>query len=367
MKNWIPWVAALAVLGCGGKDEEFTSNDKPDLALSDAPEALSIAVCEALFRCVPLQGSVFGTVQQCGELFAESFIASSFGLIQDAVEEERVLYDQEKAQECLDDLAEAECSQIDMRSIESCTEVFSGTVDRGETCILDDECLGESFCLFGDTCPGTCSALLSAGEACRDDENCEPGLVCSEATSRCVRPAQEGEACEQGQPQCAAPFICLGADEDAGEPGQCLSAESALSGEEGESCRFIGDDPVLCQSGLACQIEDINVMEGIVSTCRPIVAAGDDCGLALPSMCPSGYYCAGIEIEAAEFSGSCVPLPEEGDACSTDLFTPCALGLICLDGSCSFRKENGESCTLSVECKSENCEEGGCAPLSPCE
>lgn len=367
MKNWMALLAALGAFSCGGEDEGFTSNDKADLALEDAPRAISNAVCEAVFRCVPLQEMVFESAESCATLFEERFVAASFGLIEDAVEEDRVRYDQEKAQQCLDDLATAECTDIDLRSVGSCADVFVGTVQRGETCTLDEECEGESFCLFGDACPGTCSELLSAGETCVDDGNCESGLVCSEATSRCVRPSSEGDACEQGEPQCASPYICLGADEETGEPGTCLSTTNLLVREEGEACSFIGGEPVLCQEGLACRIEDINLTDGIVSTCHEIATEGDACGVALPPMCPSGYYCAGIDLEGAQFSGSCEPSPKQGDACSDDIFSPCAPGLLCLDGTCTASKENGESCTLGVECLSENCVDGGCAPLSPCE
>lgn len=367
MKNWVCWMGLFSAIGCGGSDEEFTSNDQPDLELSDAPAALSEAVCDALFRCIPLQGAFLGSVEQCAEIFRAEFTAASFNMIEDAVEEERVVYDQEAAQGCLDALDSADCSAIDLRYIDECNDVFTGTVERGDDCTLDEECSGESFCLFEGSCPGACSGLLSAGEGCVEDEHCEPGLVCSEATARCVAPSDEGQSCGMGQPQCAQPFLCLGEDEDAGEPGVCVAAEQAFSRTEGEDCVFIGDDPALCQEGLACRIEDINATDGIVAVCREMVQAGDECGLALPSMCESGHYCEGIDLEAGELSGTCAPLPESGDDCADALFTPCQIGLICLDGTCTERKNNGQSCEIDTECQSDNCVDGGCAPLSPCD
>ncbi len=367
VKNWVGLMVLAAAIGCGGTDDEFTSNDAPDLPLADSPAALSEAVCDALFRCVPLQNAFLGSVETCAELFEAEFTAASFGMIQDAVEEERVSYDQEAAQRCIDAISDADCTEIDLRYIDDCGDVFTGTVQRGEECILDDECIGESFCRFDDSCPGTCSDLLSAGESCLDDKHCDPGLVCSEATARCVEPSSVGEPCGMGEPQCALPYICLGEDEDAGEPGVCVAAEQALSREEGEACVFIGEDPALCQEGLACRVEDINLTDGVVSVCRAMVAAGEECGLALPSMCESGHYCDGIDIEAGEFSGTCMPLPGSGDSCAEDLFTPCQVGLICLDGTCTERKNNGQSCNVDTECLSDNCADGGCAPLSPCE
>src|SRR5690606_10816246 len=178
----VGWMGVF-LLSCGGKGD-FVSQEPDSLALEELPGALAAEICDAYFRCFPFYGAAFGSVDDCAERIEDQFVASSFYLIEDAVDEERVGYDGAQAERCLDALAEADCADIDLRNLEACDTVFEGTVERGDACTINEECVGQSICSFEDSCPGTCADLLMAGEACVENDQCESGLVCSEATAR---------------------------------------------------------------------------------------------------------------------------------------------------------------------------------------
>ncbi|MFH1437971.1 MAG: Dickkopf N-terminal cysteine-rich domain-containing protein, partial [Pseudomonadota bacterium] len=67
-----------------------------------------------------------------------------------------------------------------------------GQVDEGEGCSIEEECLEGLYC---DFFYGTCRETLRIGTVCRDDRECELGLVC--ARGRCAHPGEEGDRCER--------------------------------------------------------------------------------------------------------------------------------------------------------------------------
>ena len=63
-------------------------------------------------------------------------------------------------------------------------------------------------------------------------------------------------------------------------------------------------------------------------------------------------------------TGTCTPLPAEGEDCQQATFGPgtdCAPGLVCADGTCVTRQDNGGSCTADEGCYSDHCDGDVCA------
>jgi hypothetical protein len=129
------------------------------------------------------------------------------------------------------------------RDSPECLAALDGTVDIGGACDLDEDCKGKALCKASSgTCPGQCTALLVAGQACAQDSNCQDGLQCSTETKLCVLPAGNGQPCEYGAPPCGPGFLCLGKDDTNKKSGTCSSAAQAFSGVAGGAC-----DPTLGQ------------------------------------------------------------------------------------------------------------------------
>ncbi len=363
--------AAFSV-ACGGSSSDADSTEEV-VPLDELPAAFAEAQCSVIARCIPIYSALVGSAEECSEQVTAQVTAARFDALEQAVEDGRTTYDAAQARACADALSAVACDEIDMRSIEACEATFEGTVARGGDCTLDEECEGDSICVFSDACPGTCSGRLAAGENCTDDDRCEDGLVCSEATAKCVLPAGGGDPCGGAdEPQCEFPLLCLGEDDDAGTPGVCLTQAEAFSGNEGDSCNFIGGDPSLCKEGLSCVVLGFDVdIEAqtfeLIAECQSLVGSGEACGLGLPSQCPAGEFCGGVDPEAADFEGSCSPLPQAGDDCGSGLLRACAFGLTCIDGTCSEPKQNGESCASDDECLSDLCSDGGCSPTNSCQ
>jgi len=62
-------------------------------------------------------------------------------------------------------------------------------------------------------------------------------------------------------------------------------------------------------------------------------------------------------------SGSCAPLPLEGETCETT----CADRLSCVEGSCLVGLARGEPCSSGEECVTGNCISGRCADAYECQ
>ncbi len=65
-----------------------------------------------------------------------------------------------------------------------------GRLDEGEGCSFEEECLEGLYC---DSYYDSCRETLRIGAVCRDDRECEVGLVC--ARGRCAHPGEEGDRC----------------------------------------------------------------------------------------------------------------------------------------------------------------------------
>lgn len=230
------------------------------------------------------------------------------------------------------------------------------------TCIDGFGCEADGFCVDDQ-----CVAPLSEGTEC-GRAPCEEGLRCD---GICVRPKQEGQACE-GDAGCVTGLACFN--------GSCRPPfiESA-------SC----NETMPCGPGLAC-INDIcepatspcdpndTYACGVFASCRELStnecqAVGNPGASCTESpQCGEGYWCeegrctvaaartepcadgvwcaAGLACQFPDFV--CGSIPERGDACALSLYGPnlCAAGLGCVDGVCNDLPGLDQPCTNDSRC-----------------
>lgn len=358
---------ALVFLGaCGDTSDDDTDFDDAGLPLAEVPEAYGAVFCNVTSRCNPFV-KAYIPADDCVDYFISTMRAGGWDEMVDAVEDGRAVYNGDKMQACLDELNGRSCEELDDPEPESCEEATTGSVERGGDCTTDIECEGDSICQFSDSCPGTCSGKLNAGEACSGDDQCEEGLDCSDDTHRCVAPAQEGEDCDGGvAPPCAGiGLFCLGEDEDEDLPGTCRPIDEIFTAEPGDTCSF--ETGPLCVDGSACALVDL---DPVSFECTEIVAEGEECQFGLPNACEAGTYCAGLDLAAADVTGTCEPYADAGDECDPDALLMCGIGASCeaddSEARCVSLKENGVGCEADDECWSDNCVDGGCAPEGAC-
>jgi hypothetical protein len=281
--------------------------------------------------------------------------------VPNAVDAGKVKYHADKVQKCLDEIAGGDCDTLANREPESCKAALEGTTKVGADCTLDFECAGDSYCKVGAACPGKCAAFEQAGGACTSNDNCANGLKCGES-GHCVAPAKKGEACQQGEPDCADGLLCLGQDEKAKTPGTCYSIDEALAGKKDDACSVDGK---LCGSGLACEITSVTPVGG---TCVVKVASGAACHAAFPDECPDDEHCALPALNPLG-AGKCTAKPKAGEACAAGLgaATICAPYTRCDDGKCREIAHAGETCHVNDTCYSGSCVDGACVTGNSCE
>jgi len=343
--------------GNGGGGE--ASNPERGITVDELPGKYAAAFCEVFTGCVGDLWGIYRPGEQCIKDFQPA-VSEAFAPLSDAIDAGRVKYDGTKVQSCLDDITGRDCAALSERQPASCKVAMAGTVKRGEDCTLDQECEGDQYCKIGSSCPGTCAAYESAGGVCGSDDNCKSGLVCGD-NGHCVTPAKGGEACDEGEPKCAAGFICLGQDAAAKKPGTCYAIAEALSGNEGDACSFDGH---LCKGDLSCEITSIAPLGG---KCVPKVAASAACHAALPDECPSDQYC--VLGTNPLLPGTCQPKPKAGEKCAKGLGDSllCAPYARCDDGVCREIAHAGEDCTQNDTCYSSHCVDGACVTGNSCQ
>lgn len=351
-----------AAISCGGDDD-----DDSGPAVEDLPPLLVDRLCAEIEDCFPADSlaTQYGKAGCKGRLLAEAE-DGDFAAIEAAIDDGRVKYDDSKFDACLDQLKGLGCDIATTRALndDACDQVFQGTVDRGGECSVDAECKGVTFCKMTDKCPGKCSALLKAGDACEDNDNCQNGLFCTEAKT-CAAPAAAGDACGGDvSGQCAPGLACVGKNDDKNVAGTCRALTDLFTGKLGDTCDY--DTGKLCESGLSCVAR---IDGGTVSLkCEEPVGSGDACHFGAPSPCPDGEYCD-ADIKAGVADGQCRTLPKAGEACLTIATDrPCAVGLICdLDQRCHPINRLGQPCVSNDGCASKRCDGGQCSKKNACD
>ena len=266
----------------------------------------------------------------------------------------RVIFDPASVPACLTDYAALGCEVIAERAPASCKQVLDGQVELGDACVIDDDCVAGGFCDRDDACPGLCAGLLSDGDDCNRNDQCESGLQCLDG--ECAEDAGEGDDCDGDvAPPCHMGTVCIGDDPEMDQAGTCRAREDVLVVEEGDECDVIAGD--WCEEGLACVVDvrGTGSSATVVTVCMERVESGDDCHTSLlPQQCPTGEYCP-ADLDP-EYTASCVDRPSSAEACGA--FGICAPDHYCDGTRCRpFRLVQGRPCTLDGECLSQNCAE----------
>jgi hypothetical protein len=351
-------------------DDDSTSTGS-GIAFEQLPAKYAAAACAAYEKCLGPIFSLFLNGADCAELTAKRLDNGTFALMENKIELGTVVYDPSKAQACLDAVSNLSCSGMLKREQPECAAALDGTVALGGECDLDEECKGSALCQSSSgTCPGECVGLLSQGQACAADADCDDGLQCSEETKLCVLPAVVGDPCENGSPPCGPGLLCLGKGDDVvpKTPGICRDAKAALSAAEGEACDPVAG--VLCKSGVSCIADRYDATAAkVVWQCVKTGSylTGAACKPGVPDACSSGNYCkTGTGLLA--LTGICTAIPDALQACGTGFGAQCKPGAVCVAGSCQNYANNGVSCTGDAMCYSEYCgTTGGCEPRVPCK
>ena len=314
------------------------------------------AICTAYQSCLGPIFSLFLGGSDCVDLTTKRLENGTFALAKQKIAAGTVAYDGSKVQACLDVVSNLSCDGLLKRDQPECLAALDGLVAQGGDCDLNEECKGSAICrsMYG-TCPGSCIALMSAGQACVADGDCGDGLQCSSETKLCVKPAAVGGNCEYGSPPCGPGLLCLGKDDTNQTPGVCRSAIGAFSAVEGAAC-----DPVagiLCSPGVSCVADHLDIVAGkVIWSCVRIgtYTAGAACKPGFPEACVTGTYCL-IGSKLTPLNGTCTAIPDAKQACGTGFGAQCKPGAVCVAGFCQNYAADGVSCTGDDMCYSGYC------------
>lgn len=285
------------------------------LSVDELSEAAVEAVCDWLVDC-----GMMPDEETCRESLNMS--DGEFNQIMADVEAGVILYDDEKAAECLASFAEAACEYDSaMDEPEACDEMFTGTRGTGETCYINEECASAS-CSIEDCeedevcCVGACQESggpIALGDECSLDDECADGAFCDydweSETGVCAEKVGLGEECTSFE--ACSEGVCI--YDDSWEVGTCVELPA-----EGEPCDV--------DSYLPCARFD-NYCDPTSATCVERKAVGDTCDAeAMEPGCVEYATCAG---------DLCVEYPSLGDECADDEGMYCLGSLSCEDGECT--------------------------------
>jgi hypothetical protein len=400
--------ATIALLGCGPPASEGGSNQPPSFV--DAYErAFTTVSCRNFVECPQDRSSGFGysgrfqSLSQCEAVVGAGLAASLFGDIRRAIDEGRVLLDEDGEAECVRQLqarvaALPACADASDLRVEACEDIVTGTVPESGACILGDECAGEATCLRDACPPGTLNTQPPDYEQgcytdCADDEGaCGAGEECrlfnGGAIGICLpldgsSPPGPSDACYgqcvPSEPACDGDCPPALGEGDACQPGDdctrdgrhvgCLEGTCTAfwSSGEGEPCGVEGD---FCAPGLDCAFD---VSECVAPRPLDLLAGGDSCRPG-QDLCELGLTCTGFDTDDPEPVGTCQPARRAGEECF--FYLECAGDLTCLGatldeaapapGACGPLREAGEECMADPECRGGRCEGTRCAGEEVC-
>jgi hypothetical protein len=307
----------LASAGCSG-------GGGGSISLEGLANEYEYTMCQILTEC-----GGYPDIQTC---LATNFyeIDANIPQLQAGADAGRLVYDGDKARQCIDAIAGAisNCDILGAFEEEDaavCDEVFTGTVEIGGDCYIGEECAGDADCDLpcgsNECCVGTCVEVepepepVGIGEDC-SDAPCVDGAYCEydsgTLTRTCVAEANEGEACTgYGSGSCADGLYCTGGIEG----GVCVRPAA-----EGETC-----DPSLGFGVFSCARVD-NWCDPEETTCKKRPVPGEECNIEVDN-CIDYAYCG--------TDGTCVERPGEGDECGAGQQITCLGDLECAEGICT--------------------------------
>ncbi len=383
MRRWAPLIA-LVLLGCppAGAPDAAVELDartlRPDAGLPDAGwtavkagewcGALSQARCARDLRCG--SSSADAGSNDCLARRAASCDQAAFTA---AFDGQRARLVEPQALRCLNDFARGACSG----EPPSCAGVWVGLVPPDGGCVAAAECAATGFCaLFDQRCPHRCQRYAplgspcdgfthlcdpaqascdfgdageavclprrTAGDPCVSFTGCGPSLSCAEGVCT-PRTAAATEPCglRSGYPFCEGDLFCRRGPPVGGAspPGTC-QVRAGL----GSTC--VGEGS--CLPSLRCST--------LISTGVCLVKAHLAEPCIAPDDCEDGLFCD-------QRTQACARWPGAGGDCSfRGSGYRCAPGFQCLSDSagttCVALRANGESCSYSSLCASNECSFG---------
>jgi hypothetical protein len=366
----------LVVVACGddsggdGSDGGPGDSGPADRAptFEELPQLVAEKICVEVEACLDERSltTLFGA-DGCVRRLVAQIQDSDFVYLEDAIEAGRVSYDGSQIEACLDQFAGIGCDFATTRIFDTaaCRSAIGGSAQEGDECTVDEECTGETFCQL-DSCPGTCTPRLTAGDPCEDDDQCEDGLTCADDDT-CSAPAEAGDACGGGVAgSCAAGLFCVGEDEAQGTAGTCREYGELFQAGLGDACDFNSGE--LCADGLSCVVTALGADGNAQLSCVEPSDSGAACNFGAPSPCPGDEYCD-ADIATGMIEGTCQPLPGAGERCIALPGSPdCEPGLVCeADGRCHPVNRLGQPCASNDGCASRLCVGGNCERPEACE
>lgn len=352
------WVSALALTAaaCGSDDDGGGGGE--NVPLSEVPARYAASLCQALEACFGTDLNLLLGAEDCVKRFGDQ-LDDGIAETQKAIDDGKLRYDGTKVGACLTAIESAACNAIEIAAEDECQAALDGLVEIGGDCDSDMECAGSAYCSASGSCPGTCTERGQVGASCDGDGECAPGLACATTDGRCYQPAAAGDLCgPTAVESCDLGLVCVGANQDTNQPGNCRTYSELLVAKLGDSCDLI--EGPYCEPHLSCVIESFSA-SGAVMTCQERVQSGAACKPAGPDMCGQAEYC---QVVAGTLDGTCTKLPGDGEPCGAEPFnqTPslCAAYTRCDGGTCRALAGLGQSCGADEVCHSENCSGGVC-------
>jgi hypothetical protein len=345
-----------------------SDSSKPTVEITEVEASYYDLFCGKFTTCdnAPFFNMVIGDREYCIVFMEEMSDSESGGLpdILDAVDQGKIIYDGQKAYECLVEMEALDCDTFENVEPQACRDAFTGTIALGESCSLDEECVS-GFCDTGDSCPGTCTEPVLEGNECDYSSECEAGTEC--ISGECIAfttALTEGDTCDPDEDWCAEGYYC-NSDSD-----EC---ESYLA--PGDDCD--GYNEMECGPDGLC-------VEGDTSVCVEITTLvetqGEVCDHSQGIICAyyAGLSCAYDDFE--NMSGTCVTIPQNGDLCFISGENMTMIGCDFFgdsycdmsngyqeDAYCESKKAAETSCEENEECLSDWCDNGSCAPEEECK
>jgi hypothetical protein len=341
-----------AVLNPGDNPDEQT------VTIGMVAEFLARGSCGALSECMGeelLRESLRGL--DCVEFRTQVYANRELYWLAKSVAFGRVTFRPDLLTACERDLLDLKCDVQSQRLPQSCRDALEGKADVDETCAIDQECAGDTYCNKGlvESCPGSCASLQTNGLPCLASSECADGLVCRKGA--CAVALSEGAKCSVhlGYGECAPGLVCQGASADS---FICRKVSAVYIGKEGDTC---DKTDKLCELGLVCQSQSAT---SVMGKCAKPAARGGRCRPSEPGQCPSGFYCKDARTNVstrapAGTDGICSELPSDGSACIAAI--GCKPGQICsnVDERCHARAGVGKDCVEDAQCYTSRCGENG--------
>ena len=334
------------------------------IAIGDASSQLANAVCEFSTRCDLLELLELVVNEPCGNFIEAQFTEGTLAGVQSAIDAGRVVYNGEAMARCVAELGTTDCTADLENLFRACDAAFEGQQAAGDACEQAAECEGEQACIVSGGCPGRCGPLPLVGEACDTVTGCDGSAVCFDG--ECVMPIGRNGSCRDDSIPCESGLFCKT------NPIFMTSACEPLNTRPvglGATCDLNGGP--FCASGLSCVAQPpAVVIPGLPAIpefkCLEKVGGDETCYAGAPDQCAAGLYCDGFnldDLENLDIEGTCVALPNVGEACASSLVGDiCNVGLVCNGATCAPRQLNGGACTVNEECYGGACNNSICGP-----